>query len=201
MTNVIFQMSQQVSSPKSDGIPLLILVGLQREFVSAGRPLGIRNIEPSLKNCREILQAAREFHWPIAHIRFLRSGLLFNPALEFSHFISGFEPRANEMLFETNTYSPFSNNLFRAMLDGAEHRTIVIGYSSGLQCLATLVDAQLHGHSFEFVCDASSTPPAPRTTEDVCHKRNIGVIANFASINHAACILNELGRQDNFLYH
>jgi ureidoacrylate peracid hydrolase len=55
----------------------LVLVDIQREYTTSGRPFHLRGIAPSLANCRLILEHARHLSWPVMHVQHVQEGPVF----------------------------------------------------------------------------------------------------------------------------
>ena len=62
----------------------LIVIDIQREYISTGRSFHIGSIGPSLQNAYLMLQHARKEGWPIVHVQHLQDGNLFNAASDTS---------------------------------------------------------------------------------------------------------------------
>ena len=136
--------------------PLLVALDIQREYVTPGRPLHLRGIEPALENCRRLLAHARAHNWPVAHVRHVQDSHVFDANMEWSRFVKGFEPQAHEMVFSKDNLSCYSTPEFVRMMESAVHNQIyLMGFEAQACCLSTLVDAFHRGHSLAYVADAS----------------------------------------------
>jgi nicotinamidase-related amidase len=136
--------------------PLLVALDVQREYVTPGRPLHLRGIEPALENCRRLLAHARARNWPVAHVRHLQDSHIFNATMEWSRFVEGFEPRGHEMVFTKENLSCYSASEFVRLMESAVHNQVyLMGFEAQACCLSTLVDAFHRGHALAFVGDAS----------------------------------------------
>ena len=87
---------------------VLVVIDVQREYVTPGRPFHIKSIGPSLENAKNMLTHARGEGWPIVHVRHLQDGEIFNRESEFSDFVEGFAPQAGELEISKGNYSCFS---------------------------------------------------------------------------------------------
>ena len=85
MTSNVIKLPDSIIDP-----PLLIAMDIQREYTTEGRPYFINGIEPSVKNCRRVLDHARAQRWPVAHVRHLQGGHVFSETLDYSRFVEGF---------------------------------------------------------------------------------------------------------------
>ena len=164
-------------------LSLLVLVDVQREYSTPGRPFCIGSIGESLENGRRLLAHARRQAWPIAHVRHLQSGHLFNEALEYSRFVEGFEPLPNEMLFGKSQLSCYASEGFRAFMHSARGEQVYLaGYTSQMSCLATVLDGFGQGHRFNFVVDASGARATAHAAEREAHQHAADIIAIYAGI-------------------
>ena len=136
---------------------VLVLVDVQREYTTPGRPFFLNGIEPSLQNCRRLLAYWRHMSWPVAHVRHLQKGRhVFAPGSEYSDFVDGFHPKVSEMLFTKEALSCFSARGFEELLESSAAAPVYLaGYNSAMCCLATLVDAHNRGYRLRYVADAS----------------------------------------------
>jgi nicotinamidase-related amidase len=66
------------------GQKVLVVVDIQREYVTPGRPFHIQSIGASLENGRRVLAAARSKGWPVYHVRHLQNGAIFTRDNEYS---------------------------------------------------------------------------------------------------------------------
>src|SRR5262245_23205072 len=81
-------------------VPTLVLVDLQKEYITAPRILALPHAPQALDNCRIALTHARTKGFPVAFVRWLGRSALFNRATPFSGWIEGFEPTGADMVFE-----------------------------------------------------------------------------------------------------
>jgi nicotinamidase-related amidase len=131
---------------------LLVMVDLQEnnhdEFAKALAP----DLTRSLANCAAAIRHARNLGMPIAFTRQADGpGLIERPVQ--SAWISGFEPKRSDMVFERPQPSCYANQLFEAVVSQIGSFTI-----AGLAeeaCLATAIDASHRGHHVTFLSDAS----------------------------------------------
>jgi len=181
-------MKMQFATPGGK-IPILVLIDVQREYVSPGRPFHIAGIGPSLENCRRLLAHARANSWPIAHVRHFGASHLFNEALEYSRFVEGFEPLPNEMLFTKTKLSCYSSEPFRLFMDSAREEDVyIVGYNTQMCCLSTVVDGYHRGHRFNYVADASCARATPHASEQEAHRHACDIIAIYANLRSTSDI-------------
>jgi ureidoacrylate peracid hydrolase len=149
-------------------IPLLIAIEIQREHTTLGRPYFMEGTDESLENCRAVLTNAREKNWSIAHVRHEQPGSIFGQSHAATQFVKGFEPLPHEHLFTKGNFSCYSNPGFEKFMETSRPEQVyLIGYSSLMCCLSTIVEGYHRGHELSFVTDASlarATPNAQRPT-------------------------------------
>jgi nicotinamidase-related amidase len=154
---------------------ILILIDIQKEYTLPGRPFYLHGIEPSLDNCRKILNFARERKWEIVHVQH-SNGIgapKFDPETECYQFVSGFEPLATEKHFVKNDYSCYSSKDFASYMEemAAQSNNIYyIGYNSVMCCLSTAEEARRRKHVLNYVTDASYAKSLPNFSEAATHK-------------------------------
>jgi len=131
---------------------LLVMVDLQEnnhdEFARNHAP----DLTRSLANCAAAIRHARNLRLPIAFTRQTDGpGSIERPVQ--SAWISGFEPKRSDMVFERQQPSCYTNQLFENVVSQIGSFTI-----AGLAeeaCLATAIDASHRGHHVTFLRDAS----------------------------------------------
>lgn len=188
----VVQMSQ---FREMQSAPIIALVDLQMEFVSAGRAYAIKEIEDCLERCAAILEHSRSAGLPIAHFRQVRASTYFNGASPFSGWIENFQPRCNEMVFERDLPSCYSNAAFCSFLEGIREPTIVLAGLSGEEaCLSTAVDALHRNHQLIFVRDASASRAIHNLTEQDTHEVISNIVAVYAETTHCRDLLHRLQR-------
>lgn len=166
--------------------PILVLIDIQREYTTPGRPFYLNGIDSSLENCNEILTLARDKDWTIVHIKHLKAGSpIFNPESEHSDFATGFEPSAGETIITKDLYSCYSAEEFRRLMEttDAEH-IYIIGYNSIMCCLSTVIDGYHRGNTLTFIEDASLAKATAEFDEADMHKHSISIIktARYANV-------------------
>ena len=92
--------------------PCLVLVDLQREYVTKPRLMAVPGAAAALDHCRVALLHARARGFPVAHCRQISKSPFFNRSSKFSAWIEGFEPTAAEMVFNHEQPSCYSNKQF-----------------------------------------------------------------------------------------
>jgi nicotinamidase-related amidase len=106
----------------------------------------------SLANCAAAIRHARNLGLPIAFTRRADGpGSIERPVQ--CAWISGFEPKRSDMVFERAQPSCYANQLFEDVVSRAGSFTIA-GLAEEV-CLATAIDASHRGHHVTFLSDAS----------------------------------------------
>jgi nicotinamidase-related amidase len=144
----------QVFGPK---IPTLVLIDLQREYVSEGRALNIRGAGAALSNCAKAIAHARAIGLPIAFFRLNLESSFFNPSTQFSQWIDGFRPHGCDYVFDRQKPSCYASTAFSDTIARSGGHLVIAGFSGDGACLATAVDAFNRDHSLVFLSDASAT--------------------------------------------
>lgn len=162
---------------------MIVAVEIQREYTTAGRPYYLQQVEQPLGNCRRLFAHARANRWPVIHVRQIGHGHLFSEHLEFARFVEGFEPLPHESLFTKRISSCYSCDAFNGMMEWARCETVyLIGFTSTLSCLATVVEGYHRGHEFSFVADASLARATAYADEATAHLHATDIIASFAHV-------------------
>ena len=172
--------------------PMLVMIDVQREYATPGRPFYLKEMAPSLENCRRLLAHARASSWPVAHVRHVQDGQLFNGALPSSRFIQGFEPKPDEMVFTKGNLSCYSNDEFsRLMRAACGDRVYIAGYNSLMCCLSTVVEGFHRGHRLTFVSDASLARATKHADELEAHLHATDIISIYAEVVNTLDVLSE----------
>jgi len=173
-------------------MPTLILIDIQKEYTTPGRPFYINGIQDSLANAKKLLGFCRvQPNWSIAHVQHFRQendAVIFNRNMsEFSGFVEGFEPREGEYHFEKSIYSCYCNPDFAEFMEKRKHEpTYIIGYGTTKCVLSTVIDGFHRGHrSLVVVSDATAAKAelAHDFTEQALHKAMLATIeSSYAKI-------------------
>ena len=124
------------------GVPTLVFVDMQKEYLATPRLMAIPEIDEALANCRKLLAHARDNGLPVAFVRWLdRSGPFFNQATPFAGWIEGFEPQRNEMIFDRKRPSCYSSEGFAQFMEHGGKDVVLAGFTGESACLSTMVDA------------------------------------------------------------
>jgi nicotinamidase-related amidase len=132
---------------------LLVMVDLQERNYDELAKDQASDLTQSLQNCMSVIQHARNLGLPIAFTRKADGpGSIERPAQ--SAWISGFEPKRSDMVFERPQPSCYSNQLFDDVVSQIGSFAIA-GLVAEETCLATAIDASHRGHHVTFLRDAS----------------------------------------------
>jgi nicotinamidase-related amidase len=160
---------------------ILLAIDIQNEYITPGRPFFIESIQPSLDRCQTVISKAREQKIPIWHVVHKQSGPVFGHNSKYSDFISGFEPRPGELVFEKDQYSCFSSHVFREACEQFSPREIfIIGYGTSYCSLSTIIDGIHRGYSFTAIEDAMAAKAMPYASEHEMHESAIRIMKGYA---------------------
>ena len=156
---------------------LLVMVDLQdrnRDELVNDRA---SNIARSLENCTAAIRHARNLRLPIAFTRLTGGPGAIDRAAQ-SPWISGFEPKRSDMVFERSQPSCYSNSLFEDIV--SQIGCFAIAGLAEEACLATAIDASHRGHQVTFLSDASVSRGRPYTDARDVHILTTKAIELFA---------------------
>jgi nicotinamidase-related amidase len=162
---------------------ILVVIDIQKEYTTPGRPFYLEQAGPSLKTAKGVLETARDLAWPVVHVRHVQSGDIFNAESPNSDYVEDFRPRAGEREVTKSDFSCYSSPEF-ARLAAAEPKTefVVIGYGSTMCCLSTIVDGYHRGQKFVFVKDASSAKRTASMDELSAHRAATDIMSIYAKV-------------------
>jgi nicotinamidase-related amidase len=147
--NTVIDLRTYVSASNSR---LLVMVDLQEKNYDELSKDRASDLIRSMENCTLAIRHARNLGLPVAFTR--SSG---NPgAIERgaqSAWISGFEPKRSDMVFERPQPSCYANQLFEDVV--SRIGSFAIAGLAEEACLATAIDASHRGHHVTFLSDAS----------------------------------------------
>lgn len=175
---------------------ILVVIDIQCEYVTAGRPFHIASIAPSLANAQVLLQHARKNAWPIVHVQHMQDGAIFNRDSEYSDFVDGFAPIEGETQVAKGNYSSFSSpdftNFVKAQVEAdASCEFIVVGYGTTMCCLSTIVEGYHRGYSFALVEDATAALASGDLTEESVQRHAVATLGRFARVTSTASETND----------
>ena len=164
---------------------ILVLIDIQKEYVTPGRPYYLSGIEPSLENSRQLLEFARKNDWERIHIQHSNGNAAerFNPQTEHFDFVDGFSPINSEKHFLKRDFSCYSSPEFSAYVSALftseepEPNIYLIGYNTVMCCLSTLEEARRKKHKMHLVKDATLAKAIAGVTENDMHQIMLDVYA------------------------
>lgn len=163
--------------------PILVVIDIQKEYNTPGRPFFLKGIAPSLEKAGRLLTHAREHQWKIIHVQHLQEGSIFNDPDGYGDFIDGFHPLPGEEHVIKNNFSSYSSEKFIQLThDISDQRLIVIGYGSTMCCLSTIIDGYHRGHKYVFVHDASWSKSGGELTEESRHLHATETLRTFSDV-------------------
>ncbi len=174
---------------------VICLFDMQREYVSAGRPVALARTEPWLQNCRALLGFARRSKLQIAHFRRVGRSAIFNPATEWSQWIDEFRPQpASEMAFERDSPSAYVCQGFSRFVESIQDPCLIIAGLTGTHsCLTTAIESYVRGYQVIFVSDASASPPLGTTSPEQVHTLISELIGLYAQVTTTEKLMGWLG--------
>ena len=163
--------------------PILVVIDIQKEYVTPGRPYFIHGIAPSLDRAKAVLQAARADGWRVVHVRHLQTGDLFGRASPYAAYVPGFEPLKGEIEIVKADYSCYCSAAFARLMKANIDRPIyVVGYGSTKCCLATIVEGYHRGQKLYFVSDASNAKRSDLFDEDSLHAHATDILRSYCTV-------------------
>jgi nicotinamidase-related amidase len=178
------------------GVPTVVFVDMQKEYIAAPRLIAIPNIQRALDNCRRVLNHARSAGLPIVFARWMqKASPFFNTASPFVGWIEGFEPQRNEMIFERKQPSCYSSDGFTQLMEHGGTDIVLVGFAGESACLSTMVDAFHRDHRVVFLKDASASHGLVDMTADDVHSAVSRIAALYGVVASTdAWIVNETQR-------
>ena len=161
---------------------LLVMVDLQqRNYAELANERG-SDLARALDNCMAAIRHARNHGLPIAFTRQAAGPGSIERSAQ-SAWISGFEPKRADMVFERSQPSCYSNQLFEHVVSQTGNFAIA-GLVAEQTCLATVIDASHRGHRVTFLSDASVSrgrPDADARSVHAVTTKAIGLFADTAA--------------------
>lgn len=162
---------------------VFLFVDMQLEFLASGRAYALGNIENCITNSLSILETARAHGMTIAHFHSYMDSTFFNQETRFSNPIEGFQPFPNEMVFERDQPSIYSNAAFSAFLESIySPELFLIGLTGEKSCLSTVVECAHRKQNLTFIQDASASPSIGNLTEVESHDFVSEIISVYAEV-------------------
>jgi nicotinamidase-related amidase len=151
------------------GVPIVVFVDMQQEYLAKPRLLAISKIDHALDNCRRVLEHSRAIGLPVAFMRTHNEAAFFNRATPFFRWIEGFEPYRNEMVFERSSPSCYSCEPFTALVNQIRGGIVLAGFAGESACLSTMIDAFHRNHKVAYLYDASASHALDDMAADAVH--------------------------------
>jgi len=175
----------------------LVLIDIQKEYTTLGRPFYLNGIESSLNNARKLLKMARAKKWDIVHVQHFRkdgNGIFNRSEPQFSGFVDGFEPTSEERYFEKHIFSCYSNPEFANFMEEKKNEpTYIIGYGTTKCVLSTIIEGFHRGHHSLIVVEDATYAKAELEqgfSEKDLHKAMIATIrSSYAKVQTTAELL------------
>jgi nicotinamidase-related amidase len=168
----------------TDGCPILILVDLQREYLSSTRPLALADAPAAIVNCIKLLEHARDLQIPVAFLRWSQPAKIFSPDSQFSDWVDGCRPSGSDMVFDRAWPSCYANQQFTKMMDsGGGRNAVIAGFTGAVACLATIVEGVARQHRYTFLQDASASHGHGARTTSEMHASAISIISLYAEVD------------------
>jgi nicotinamidase-related amidase len=158
---------------------LLVMVDLQERNYEELAQDPSCDLARSLENCMSAIRHARANGLQLAFTRQADQFGLFERT--HSAWISGFEPKRSDMVFELQHPSCYSNRLFDDIVSRSGSFAIA-GLSADGACLATAIDASHRGHHVTFLSDASVSRARPDVGTRAVHAITTEAIQLFADV-------------------
>ena len=156
---------------------LLVMVDLQENNYDELASDRASDLARSLENCMSAIRHARKLGLPIAFTR--QTDSLGGRSAQ-SAWISGFEPKRSEMVFERPQPSCYTNQLFDDVVSQIGSFAIA-GLVAEETCLATAIDASHRRHHVTFLSDASVSRGRPDSDARAVHIVTTKAIELFAA--------------------
>jgi nicotinamidase-related amidase len=157
---------------------MLVMVDLQESnYDELSKDRGC-DLTRSMENCTLAIRHARTLGLPIAFTRSSGHSAAAEGTTQ-SAWISGFEPKRSDMVFERPQPSCYSNQLFEDVVSRIGSFAIA-GLVAEETCLATAIDASHRGHSVTFLRDASVSRGRPNADARAVHLLTTQAIELFA---------------------
>jgi nicotinamidase-related amidase len=138
----------------------LVLIGVQREYFAEGGPLRVPDGPVVLARLRQLVEAAREAHFPIIHVHHeeARGAPVFaadGPGVEP---MSEVAPQGLEPVIVKHAPGSFTNTELSAVLGQFDVRRLVIGgFMTHMCCDTTARQAVEYGLEVFFLTDGTAT--------------------------------------------
>ena len=166
--------------------PTLVLIDVQQEYFTKGRPFFLERGAPTLRKARNLLRSARAEGWTIIHVQHIQDAGVFEKGSTAADCVKGFSPLPGEHHVIKSQLSSYSAPEFGPLIDKCQEagsEVYVAGYGSTMCCLATIITGAHFGHKYNFVSDASwARSPAKPLGESATHVTMTAVLGIHANV-------------------
>lgn len=138
----------------------ILVIGVQREYFAEGRPLRIPDGPVVLAKLRQLVEAAREAHVPVIHVRHEEApgAPVFAPDGPFVEAMPGVESVGLEPVIVKHAPGGFTDTELGAALEQFGVRRLVIaGFMTHMCCDTTARQASERGLDVVFLTDGTAT--------------------------------------------
>ena len=175
--------------------PLFAFVDLQSDFTGSSKRSTLKHLEECMRNCKLVLDYARQNNLPIAHFRRLHKDQLSVRKPNSLHWLEDFKPMYNEMIFERSLPSCYSSKPFSKLISTIRNpHIILLGLTGPQACLSTAIDAYHHNHDLTFISDGSVSP----ALKEYCDKKTHNFISEVINLYSRVLKAGEFIKQQNY---
>lgn len=162
-------------------VPVLVLIDLQQEYATEGRPLALERIAPALANCRRALDHARRTGVPVAYVRWIGAPL-FLAGTRFARWIDDFEPHGCDMIFDRDRPSCYASPAFADTMERGGAPLVLAGFAGEAALLATAVEGFHRGQEITVLADASASHDLDGIPGEAIHGCVSAILGAFAAV-------------------
>ena len=169
----------------------LVLLDVQRDCPAAP------GLSAALDNCRTALRHARAAGLQIAFTRWIGRAAFFGTAAPPAGWLDGLAPTRNDLVFDRNAPSCYSNPLFAEVIGQGGGHFILAGISGETAGLATSVDAFHRDHRLTYLSDASASQGLGEFGSGAVHRVVTQVIGRFGETMTTRAWITATARRKN----
>ena len=161
------------------GVPTVVFIDMQKEYIATPRLIAIPNIEQALENCKKVLSHARRAGLPIVFVRWMDK---YRAIFQFRNDHSRLDRRLRTATQRDDLRAQTAVLLFQRRLCPTEelggNDLVLAGFAGEAACLSTMVDAFHRNHRIVYLKDASASHALMDIPADDVH----GVVARIAAL-------------------
>jgi nicotinamidase-related amidase len=138
----------------------ILMIDVQREYFTEGGPLRIPDGPVVLAKLRQLVEAAREAHVPVIHVRHEEApgAPVFSPDGPLVETMPDVEPRGLEPVVVKHSPGSFTNTeLASALEQFGVRRLVIAGFMTHMCCDTTARQASERGLDVIFLTDGTAT--------------------------------------------